>query len=164
MADTVNVMQDNNNTENTQERTFTQAEVNSIIENRLRKESAKYADYETLKAKALKFDEAEEANKSELQKATEKAAALQGEIDKLTKANEIRSVREKVAQDTGVPAQLLMGDTEESCVEQAKAILAFKDNKSAYPSVRDGGEVQNNSHNLSEQEQFAEWLNASLKN
>ena len=48
------------NDESTGERTFTQDEVNRIVSNRV----AKYADYEELKGKAAKFDEAqEEANK-----------------------------------------------------------------------------------------------------
>ena len=52
------------------ERTFTQAEMDAIIGDRLNRERQKYADYAELKAKALKFDEAENASKIELQKAT----------------------------------------------------------------------------------------------
>ena len=59
------------------ERTFTQAEMNAIIADRLNRERTKYADYDALKAKAQQFDAAQEADKSELQKATEKAASLQ---------------------------------------------------------------------------------------
>lgn len=40
-----------------------------FIQDRLTRERGKYADYETLKVKAAKFDEAEEAGKTELQKA-----------------------------------------------------------------------------------------------
>lgn len=58
------------------ERTFTQAEMNAIIADRLNRERTKYADYDTLKSKAAQFDAAEEASKSELQKANEKAAAV----------------------------------------------------------------------------------------
>ncbi|MBQ1571918.1 MAG: hypothetical protein IIZ78_12380, partial [Clostridiales bacterium] len=48
-------------------RTFTQDELNAIVGKRLAEEKGKYADYDVLKAKAAKFDEAEEAAKSELQ-------------------------------------------------------------------------------------------------
>ena len=41
------------------ERTFTQAEMDAIISDRLKRERAKYADYNELQAKAAKFDEAE---------------------------------------------------------------------------------------------------------
>lgn len=151
-------------TEELQEnRTFTQDEVNSIVTNRLKKESAKYNDYEELKIKASKFDEMEEASKSELQKATEKANALQKQIDAMTKANDVRNIREKVAKDTGVPASLLHGETEEDCMEQAYGILAYKNEQNAnkYPQVKDGGEVQNIS-NGSPESQFAEWFNQAL--
>ena len=39
------------------EKTFTQEEVNQIVGDRLKRESAKYADYDALKTKAEKFDE-----------------------------------------------------------------------------------------------------------
>ena len=48
----------------TQPQTFTQEDVNRIVAKRV----AKYSDYEDLKEKAAKFDAAEEANKSDLQK------------------------------------------------------------------------------------------------
>ena len=46
------------------ERTFTQAEMDAIIGDRLNRERQKYADYAELKAKALKFDEAENASRA----------------------------------------------------------------------------------------------------
>lgn len=71
MAETVN--QETNGTaaetQENEQRTFTQAEMNAIIQDRLTRERGKYADYEALKAKAAKFDEAEEAGKTDLQKA-----------------------------------------------------------------------------------------------
>ena len=64
MAETVN--QETNGTaaetQENEQRTFTQAEMNAIIQDRLTRERGKYADYEALKAKAAKFDEAEEAH------------------------------------------------------------------------------------------------------
>ena len=164
MADTATVEQ-GNTTEgvNTQEtRTFTQEELNAIVESRLAKEKAKLADYEELKAKASKLDEMEEANKSELQKATEKAESLQKQLDELTKANELRTIRDKVATETGVPANLLTASTEDECKAQAEAIKAFAGTSSTYPSVKDGGEVQG-APKKSVENQFADWFNQSLK-
>lgn len=163
MADTLNETMENGTvTEQTQERTFTQAELDEIVKSRLAKERAKYTDYDTLQKKASKFDEMEEANKSELQKATEKADALQKQIDAMNKENEIRGIRDKVAKETGVPASLLMGETEEACMEQAQGILAYK-KETLYPDVKDGGEVQV-THKKTAQDQFADWFNASLNN
>ena len=122
-----------------QTRTFTQDEVNAIVGKRLAEEKGKYADYEEIKAKAAKFDEAEEANKSELQKAVERANNLESELAGIKKAEEVRKTREKIATETGIPANLLTGDTEESCKAQAEAIKAFATPN--YPKVKDSGEV-----------------------
>lgn len=159
------VLQENGTeTVENQERTFTQSELDAIVSERLKRDRAKYADYDAMKEKAAKYDEAVEANKSELQKQTEKADALQAKLDELTKADEIRKIREKVATETGVPATLLLGETEESCTEQAQAILAYKnDTKPTYPSVKDGGEVQKIQHKTVE-DQFADWFNKSINN
>lgn len=138
------------------EKTFTQAELNAIVQKRLGEEKAKYENYEELKEKALKFDELEEQNKSELQKANDKAEALQKEIDSMKKADEIRKVREEVSKELGVPTNLLNGATKEECEAQAKDILSFAKPKS-YPSVKDGGEVQNKGTGGT-RDQFANWF------
>lgn len=123
-----------------QTRTFTQDELNAIVGKRLAEEKNKYADYDVLKAKAEKFDEAEEASKSELQKATERANALETELNGLKKAEEVRLMREKVANETGIPSNLLTGSSEEECKAQAEAIKAYA-TPSGYPKVKDGGEM-----------------------
>ena len=152
MSETVN--QGNQATE-TAGKTFTQDEVNAIVTDRLTRDRAKYADYEDLKAKAEKLDQIEEANKTELQKANERAAGLQSELDKLKNENAVRDLRAKVADETGVPVNCLTGSTEEECRKQAKAIAEFA-KPSAYPKVRDGGEVTNVGK-MTTRQQFAEW-------
>lgn len=144
---------------NGQERIFSQADVDKIVMERLQRERQKYGDYDSLKDKASKYDQLEEASKTELQKATEKAAKLQKELDSLKQAETIRQVRSKVSKETGVPETLLTAGTEEECRAQAEAIKAFAD--PGYPKVKDGGE----NHPLSKQttaEQFAAWFNNSF--
>lgn len=143
-----------NNVE-TKKDTFTQEELNSIVNDRLKRERAKYEDYEELKAKANKFDELEEANKTELQKANDRASALEAELTALKSANSIREIREKVSAATGIPANLLTGETEDDCLEQAKGILEYA-KPSSYPVVKDGGELQNISK-PNTRDQFNEW-------
>lgn len=138
------------------EKTFTQDEVNGIVSERLKRVEAKYEDYEALKEKAARLDKIEEENKTELERATERAVALQGELDTIKKENELRAIREKVANETGVPVNLINGTTEEECAEIAKAISEYA-RPSGYPSVRDAGEV----HQVTKRstaDQFAEWL------
>ena len=104
------------------EKTFTQAELDQIVQDRLKREREKYGDYNSLKEKAARLDEIEEASKTELQKATERAEKLQAELSAMKHADEIRTIRDKVAQATGVPVGLLSGETEDACTEQANAI------------------------------------------
>lgn len=126
----------------TEEKTFTQAELNAIVQKRLGEEKARYENYEELKAKAQKFDQIEEESKTELQKATERAEALQKELEAIKTANEERQLRERIAQETGVPASLLRGNSEEDLKAQAEAIMTFaKASGPSYPKVKDGGEV-----------------------
>jgi hypothetical protein len=147
--------------ENQAPRTFTQDEVNAIVGKRLAEEKGKYADYDVLKAKADKYDEAEEAAKSELQKATEKAETYKAQLEELQKRDEVRSIREKVSAETGVPTNLLTSDTEEACKAQAEAILAFT-KPTSYPSVKDGGEVHHTTASKPE-DKFKEWFDANFK-
>ena len=147
-------------TTNEPERTFTQAEVDAIVGDRLKRDRAKYADYDDLKAKADKFDEITEANKSELQKAIELNQTLQTELDAMKTANELRDIRSKVSEETGVPMNLLNGTTEEECRTQAQSILEFKKPKS-YPNVRDAGEVTKTGKPTTRQ-QFADWVDQAF--
>ena len=148
------------------ERTFTQAEMNAIIRDRVNREKEKYADYDTLREKAEKFDAAQEAAKSDLEKETERANGLQKQLDALLRADSLRQLREKVAQETGVPANLLFGEDEETCKAQADAILNFSKPQGGYPSVKDGGEVVRPTGTVgktSTSQQFAQWFEESTK-
>lgn len=150
-------IQETNSNEVEAQKTFTQEEVDAIINGRFGRMMEKYKDYDALKAKADKFDEIEEASKTELQKATEKAKALQDELDAFKKAESLRTMREKVAHDTGIPVNLLTAESEDACKEQAKQILEFS-RPSGYPQVKDGGEVRT-SGKKSTRDSFAEWFN-----
>lgn len=161
MEENVNTSEQTQETTQQETKTFTQDEVNKLVQERLGKERAKYEGYEELKAKAAKFDELDEANKSELQKAQEKTQQLQAELNKLKKDAEISVMRQKVATEKGVPADLLTGETEEACNEQAEKLLAFAGNNAAYPVVKDGGEVHVN-EKLSTADQFKQWAQQTL--
>lgn len=120
-----------------EEKRFTQAEMNAIITDRLNRERSKYADYDDLKAKAENADAAQAAGRAELEKAQRRADDLQKQLDDIAKANEIKSIKQKVFEETGVPVDLLTGQTEADCRAEAHRILAFRAPK--YPEVPDGG-------------------------
>ena len=160
MSETVNQVNATGNPAPDQ-KTFTQDEVNAIVNDRLGRERAKYSDYDALKEKASKFNQIEEASKTELQKITDKATALESELNALKKANEIQQIRAEVAKAQNVPAELLTADTKESCEEQAKSLLAFANSQNGYPVLRDGGEV-NHAGKASTRELFAEFVSSQL--
>ena len=142
MAETVN--QEQKAPEQEQEKTFTQSELNAILTDRLSRERGKYSDYEELKSKAAQFDAAEEARKTELQKATERADALQKQLDEMRKANEIRMMKDNVMRATGLPADMMefiTGDTEEACMAQARKLVE-RTKASGFPSIKDSGETR----------------------
>ena len=140
-------------------KTFTQDEVNAIVTKRLAQEKAKYEGFDEIKAKAEEYDKLEEANKSELQKASEKIASLEAELNSKRKADEVRELRDKVAEATGIPAKLLTGDTEEDCIEQANNIKAFAN--PSYPTVKDAGEVHGTTK-VDTRTQFANWASEAF--
>ena len=142
----------------TQERTFTQSELDAIIGDRLARAKEKYSDYETLKDKASKFDQLEEASKTELQRATERAEKAEAELSQMKHDNEIKAMREKVAKETGVPVNLITGSTEDECMEQANAIKEFAV-PNGYPTIKAGGEPQTMTKR-SVRDDFAAWANA----
>ena len=150
---------DNQNSQETatEEKTFTQAEVNSFLKKEKEKMLAKYEGFEDYKAKAEKLDEIEAANKSELDKANEKAERLEKELNAIKEAEKLREIKETVAKETGIPAHLLTGATEEECKAQAAAIAEYA-KPTPYPAVKDGGEISN-MNKTSTRQQFAEWTN-----
>lgn len=115
-------------------KTFTQAEVDAIVRDRLKREREKYADYDDLKARAGEADK----SKTALDQLLEKVSGLE---ERATKA-ERQALRADVAQAKGLtPAQAkrLQGATREELEADADELLAMfkpadKDGKSA-----DGG-------------------------
>lgn len=111
-----------------------QADLDALIAEKV----AEFADYDELKGKAAKFDEAEAANKTELQRAQEAAEAA----EKRATAAETKALRADVASAKGVPAALLTGSTKAELEASADALLAFKGNPpKAAPPSGDGGTI-----------------------
>ena len=100
------------------------------------------------------------AKPDSVEEITAKANALQAELDSMKRAEELRTMRAKVSSEHNVPAELLTGETEEACAEQAKAILAFA-KPSGYPSLRDGGELHHVPDSKT-RDKFAEWAKDNL--
>lgn len=115
----------------------TQEAFDAAIKTRLERErrkvegeiEAKYADYGELAEKAKAYDEAREAEKSELEKANERIAALEGEKAKREEADKAAALRRKVASEKGVPEDLISGSDEEAMGASADRLLEFAKEK-----------------------------------
>lgn len=93
---------------------------------------------------------------ADLQAATKRGDDLEKELNELKNANAVRQIREKVAGEKKIPANLLTADTEEACAAQADAILAFA-KPDGYPVVQDGGTPAGSASSPSTAKQFANW-------
>lgn len=92
------------------ERTFTQADVDKIVGERIAGVKAKYADYDEIKTTA----DAAAATAAELDQTKAALAEAQG-----------TNLRQKVATEHGVPVELLHGATEDELTASATALAAF---------------------------------------
>jgi len=133
----------------------TQDELNRIVAERVARERGKYADYNDLKAKAAKFDEIDAQSKSEVEKATEKAAATERERDQA----QARLNRLEVALEKGLSpsqAKRLVGDTREELEADAGELLKdLGDSNKPRPPKPDPSQGRSGSGAASTAEQFA---------
>jgi Domain of unknown function (DUF4355) len=105
-------------------KTFTQADLDRIVGERVDRERRKFAGYGELKSKAAQFDELAEAQKTEHEKLADRADAA----EKRATAAEAALLRRTVAERKGLPAELaerLAGSTEEELGADADALIAL---------------------------------------
>lgn len=134
-----------------------QEDLDRIIGKRLERATAKFADYDDLKAKAAKYDEMEEAKKTEIQREREAREAAERERDELRAARERSELMEKVSDETGVPKRLLTGTTEEEMREHAEALLEWQASSSKPRTPKPNPAQGNGSEPAS-----GDWLRESL--
>jgi TolA-binding protein len=108
-------------------KTFTEDDVNQIVERRLARERLKYQDYDELKDKAAKV--------GKLQEQLEKT---NGELDGIKKAQTLQMLKSKIAAENHIPAELLDGDTEDALNAKAEIVKKYI-NKA--PVLPDQGKV-----------------------
>lgn len=116
----------------------TQAELDKIIQNRIARTEAKYADYGDLKAAKSELDEIKKANQTEAEKAAEELESLRKAVaerdEKIAKA-EFDAVRASVASDKGVPAAHLSGTTKEELESSADELIAWRDSQAKKAAI-----------------------------
>lgn len=91
-------------------RTFTQADVDRIVADRLRRVQQKYADYDQLKEKAAKYDEIDQASKTELERERERAHRAEAECDELRQRLQQVMISAEIAKHAGTAGAIDVGD------------------------------------------------------
>jgi hypothetical protein len=104
--------------------TFSQADIDRIVTERLRKEQAKYGDYNDLKRKAVEFDKHAEAQKTETQKLSDRLAAS----EKAMADKDTALARMSSAAAHGIPADLtdMLGSGTPEEIDARAKLLAEK--------------------------------------
>jgi hypothetical protein len=123
----------------------TQEDFNKAIAERVSRERAKFADYNDLKAKAAKVDEALEAGKTAEQRFNDRLAALEQELNS-TRSQALRARIQAKFSISDEDAQLfLTGADEESLTAQAKRLAEREADRKKRGNVapKEGGTADN---------------------
>lgn len=106
---------------------------------------------------AEKLRAIEEANKTEAQKLTERAEAAEAKVREFEAAAERRSWRAEVSKETGIPVDILRGDTREEIEAHAKTLSRYFKQDSASVVGSDGMYPTTSAES-------GDWLRAMLTN
>ena len=109
-------------------------------------ESRAKANFEKAKA----YDEAQEAGKSELEKARAKAEKLDGELKAMKAKAERDALVAKVAKETGVPVSLIKGESEDEMREFAQSVAAYAKPATGARTPRNGAFDNRGAHDADE--------------
>lgn len=119
-------------------RTFSQEGVNRMMGDLRKDMREKYSDYDALKEKAEAYDKAEEEKQTDLDKAKARADRFEKLYNDLDKANKTERLRAEIAEEKGVPADLVAGETEDEMRAWADR-LAARLKPAAAPKVGKAG-------------------------
>lgn len=103
--------------------------LDKIVQSRIARERAKFADYEELKAAAEKLSQIEEANKTEVEKVAERLAVAEkraAELEMQVTRSAVAEAKSDPAKGVVIPAALLTGSTKEELEASADALIEFK--------------------------------------
>lgn len=110
--------------------------------------------------KARAYDERVEQDKTELERATERAERAEGALAEIEKRERIDSWRREVSEETGVPAEVLRGETKDELTGHAEALkAAFKVGRAVIPS---DGFAASGKAGKATRDQFAETVTSFL--
>lgn len=137
----------------------TQEQFDKAIGGRIYEIKKQYSDYDELKAKASKFEELEEANKSDLQKLTERAEKAESELQTLKQEHQLTRWQREVANECELPlstVELLRGSSKDEILQSARQIKESMHSKHAPVGISDTSKGKNAVS--SSKETFKDWI------
>lgn len=102
-----------------------QEQLNRIIGGRIDSVKSQFADYDELKAKAEKFDQAETEKLSEIEKAVKRAEAAEAKVASFEAEKQRTGWAKEIVKDSGVPVEALRGNTREELEEHFKVLSSL---------------------------------------
>lgn len=88
--------------------------------------------YKDVFEKAKAYDQMQEQGQSELEKAQNQVSKLESELQEMKHANELNAWKKQASVDTGVPVDVIKGDTEEDINAHAQALKPYFTKMSGY--------------------------------
>ena len=101
-----------------------QDELNKVIGQRIAAVKSQFGDYDALKDKAAKFDAAEQASKTDIEKATARAEAAEAKVAAFEAKEQRAAWAAEIVKDSKVPAAVLRGSTREELLEHFEQLKA----------------------------------------
>lgn len=95
----------------------TQDDLNKVIGQRIAKVESRFADYDDLKAKAAEFDKVQQAAKTDLERALERAETAEKRAAAYEAKEQRATWAAEIVGDSGVPAEALRGSTRDELEE-----------------------------------------------
>lgn len=136
---------------------FTQEQLDSIVGKTRKEERAKYAHYDEYKAAFEELEKLKESQKSDLDKALERAESAEAALNAIKHEKERATWRAEISADTGVPEAAINGDTKEEMEECAERLRQyFPQNTNTRPYVESDGFAPSKTTGKTTREQFAE--------
>lgn len=93
-----------------------------LVQSRLERERAKFADYDDLKSKVEGFGQTEAERQAEIDALTQRTEAAESWKSEREAADTLNTIRAEVATTVGVPADALRGSTKEELQAHAEAL------------------------------------------
>lgn len=102
-----------------------QADLDRIIGERIARERGKYADYDDLKAKAQKWEQAEQESLTELERERKAREQLEAELAKYKTKEQVQAWAAEITKGSEVPPTALRGQTREELEEHFKELSSL---------------------------------------